>query len=49
MPALAALMAAEAARCPHAPSGNGYAPNGARAGQHATALPGFATGTGRRG
>jgi hypothetical protein len=30
MPALAALMAAEAARCPHAPSGNRYAANGAR-------------------
>jgi hypothetical protein len=28
MPALAALMAAEGARCPHAQSRNGYAPNG---------------------
>jgi hypothetical protein len=49
MPALAALMAAEAARCPHAPSHNGYAPNGAHADQPATALPGFATGTETRG
>jgi hypothetical protein len=49
MPALAALMAAEAARCPHAPSRNGYTPNGARAGPQAAALPGFTTGTARRG
>jgi hypothetical protein len=28
MPALAGLMAAEATRCPHAPSRHGYAPNG---------------------
>ena len=44
MPALAALMAAEAARCPHAPSRDGYAPNGARAGHQATALSGSTTG-----
>ncbi len=49
MPALAALMAAEAARCPHAPSRTGYAPNGARPGHPAAALPGFTTGTQTRG
>ena len=30
MPALAALMAAEAVRCPHVPSGTRYIANGAR-------------------
>jgi hypothetical protein len=44
MPALAALMAAEAARCPHAPSGNGHAPNGARPGHRAAAPSEFAAG-----
>jgi len=49
MPALAALMAAEAARCPHAPSRTGYAPNGARPSHQTAALPGFSTGTETRG
>ncbi len=49
MPALAALMAAEAARCPHARSRNGDALNGARPGHQATALSGFTTGTETRG
>ena len=43
MPALAALMAAEAARCPHAPSRNGYGPNESLPDQAPT-LSGFATG-----
>ena len=49
MPALAGLMAAEAARCPHTPSHTGHAPNGTRAGHQAAALSGFTTSTGRRG
>jgi hypothetical protein len=49
MPALAALMAAEAARCPHAQARNGHVPNGAGVGQHVTALSGSTTRTERRG
>jgi hypothetical protein len=50
MPALAALLVAEGARCPHAQSGNGYAANGARrAGHQATALPALAPGAEGRG
>ena len=49
MPALAGLMAAEAARCPHTPSHTGHAPNGTRAGHQAAALSGFTTSTERRG
>ena len=48
MPALAGLMAAEAARCPHTPSHTGHAPNGTRAGHQAAALSGFTTSTERR-
>ena len=45
MPALAALMAAEAARCPHAPSGTRYAANGARhPSSHGGPLPAFPAG-----
>ena len=44
MPALAALMAAEAARCPHAQSRNGHALNAVRPGQ-ASALSDFTTST----
>jgi hypothetical protein len=45
MPALAALMAAEAARCPHASSGTRYAANGARQPSgHGTPLPAFPAG-----
>ena len=49
MPALAGLMAAEAARCPHTPSHTGHAPNGTRAGRQAAALSGFTISTERRG
>src|SRR5260370_344661 len=49
MPALTALMAAEAAHCPHAHPRTGPAPNGARPGHQATALSGFRTGTETRG
>jgi hypothetical protein len=50
MPALAGLMAAEAARCPHAPSGNRYAANGARQpGGHGGPLPAFPASHERRG
>ena len=50
MPALAALMAAEGARCPHAQSRHGYAANGARRPGHpATALPVSADGPEGRG
>jgi hypothetical protein len=45
MPALAALMAAEGARCPHTQPRNGYPRNGARAGHQATALSGSTIGT----
>jgi hypothetical protein len=42
MPALAALMAAEAARCPHAPSGTRYSANGAhQPSGHGGPLPAF--------
>jgi len=45
MPALAALVAAEAARCPHAPSGTRYAANGARhPSSHGGPLPAFPAG-----
>jgi hypothetical protein len=45
MPALAGLMATEGARCPHAPSRNRYAANGARhPSDHRTPLPAFPTG-----
>jgi hypothetical protein len=50
MPALAALMAAEAARCPHAPSRNRYAANGARQPSgHGGPLPALPAGHERRG
>jgi hypothetical protein len=50
MPALAGLMAAEGARCPHAPSGNPYAANGARQPSgHGTPLPAFPVGHEGRG
>jgi hypothetical protein len=50
MPALAALMAAEGARCPHAPSGNRYAANGARQPSgHGGPLAAFPVGHERRG
>jgi hypothetical protein len=50
MPALAALMAAEAARCPHSQSGNRYAANGARQPSgHGGPLPAFPAGHERRG
>ena len=50
MPALAGLMAAEGARCPHAPSGTRYAANGARQPSgHGGPLPGFPAGHERRG
>jgi len=50
MPGLAALMAAEGARCPHTPSRHGYAANGARhPGQQAAALPVLPTGREGRG
>jgi hypothetical protein len=50
MPALAALMAAEAARCPHAPSGTRYAANGARQPSgHGGPLPAFPADHERRG
>ena len=50
IPALAALMAAEGARCPHAQARHGYAANGARhPGHQATALPVFADGPEERG
>jgi hypothetical protein len=45
MPALAGLMAAEAARCPHAPSGTRPGANGARQPSgHGTPLPAFPAG-----
>jgi hypothetical protein len=45
MPALAGLMAAEAARCPHAPSRDRYAADGARQPSgHGTPLPAFPAG-----
>jgi hypothetical protein len=48
MPALAALMAAEAARCPHTQPGHGYAPNGtAHLSGQAAALPALIPGEGR--
>ena len=50
MPALAALMAAEGARCPHTQSRRGYAANGAaHPGGHAAALPVVADGPEERG
>ena len=50
MPALTGLMAAEAARCPHGPSGNRYAANGARQPSgHGTPLPAFPAGREGRG
>jgi hypothetical protein len=50
IPALAALMAAEGARCPHAPSGNRYAANGARQPSgHGTPPPAFPADNERRG
>ena len=50
MPALAGLMAAEAARCPHAPSGDRSAANGARQpSSHGGSLPAFPAGHERRG
>jgi hypothetical protein len=50
MPALAGLMAAEAAHCPHAPSGNRYAANGARhPSGHGGSLPAFPPDNERRG
>lgn len=49
MPALAALMAAEAARCPHAASGTRYIANGARQPSgHGGPLPAFPVGHERR-
>jgi hypothetical protein len=49
MPALAALMAAEAARCPHVQSRNGHAPNAVPPPHQAAPLPAFTTGTETRG
>ena len=50
MPALATLMAAEGARCPHTQSRNGYAANSTRhPGAEVPAVPGFPTGLERRG
>ena len=49
MPALAALMAAEAARCPHASSHARPGANGGRPGDRGTALPAFTPGPDGRG
>jgi hypothetical protein len=50
MPALAGLMAAEAARCPHGPSGTRYAANGTRQpSDQGTPLPAVPAGHERRG